>query len=284
MAFVAFYSQPGPFLGLLLLLGLLVGSFLNVLIYRLPRMLDWEWRAMCADMRGEAQEGRAPLNLFRPRSHCPHCQHPIAAYDNMPVLSWLLLRGRCRHCGTAISGRYPVVELLSGLLAAGAALHFGPGVQALEAALFLWCVLALTLIDVDSQLLPDQLTLPLLWLGLLFNVSGHWVPLADAVLGAMAGYLSLWSVYWLFKWATGKEGMGYGDFKLLAAIGAWLGWLSLPIVLLLASVVGALVGVALVVGKGHDRHVPIPFGPYLAAAGAIALFWGPQLQAWYLGG
>lgn len=267
------------------LLGLCVGSFLNVVIHRLPRMMEREWQAQCAELRGETPStAEAPLSLSRPRSRCPHCGHPISALENIPLLSYLLiLRGKCSGCGQAISPRYPLVELLSGLLSAYAAWHFGPTLQAAGALLLIWALIALSFIDLDTQLLPDSITLPLLWLGLLFNLMRTYADTDGAVIGAMAGYLSLWSIFWLFKLATGKEGMGYGDFKLLAALGAWLGWSMLPVIVLLSSLVGAAAGIALIALARHGRNVPIPFGPYLAAAGIIALFWGQELTRNYLG-
>ncbi|HEX4886251.1 MAG TPA: A24 family peptidase [Casimicrobiaceae bacterium] len=264
------------------LLGLLVGSFLNVVIHRLPKMLERGWAEQCAELRGEAASAAPAYNLVVPRSACPSCGHRIGALDNVPVVSWLALRGRCRGCGTRISARYPVVELLAGGLGALAIWHFGPTWQGLAACGLLWTLVALTFIDVDTQLLPDDLTLPLLWAGLLANLFGLFVPLREAVVGALAGYLSLWTVYWAFKLIRGKEGMGYGDFKLLAALGAWMGWKVLPAIVLLSSVVGALVGIALIVARRHDRAAPLPYGPYLAAAGAIALFAGRPLAALYL--
>ncbi len=267
------------------LLGLCVGSFLNVVIHRLPRMMEREWQAQCAELRGETPStAEPPLSLSRPRSRCPHCGHPISALENIPLLSYLLvLRGKCRGCGQPISPRYPLVEALTGLLSAYAAWHFGPTPQAAGALLLIWALIALSFIDLDTQLLPDAITLPLLWLGLLFNLIGTYADIDSAVIGAMAGYLSLWSIFWLFKLATGKEGMGYGDFKLLAALGAWLGWSLLPVIVLLSSLVGAAAGIALIALARHGRNVPIPFGPYLAAAGIIALFWGQELTRNYLG-
>jgi len=264
------------------ILGLAVGSFLNVVIHRLPLMMQREWSAQCAELRGEAPPADAPLGLAVPRSRCPHCGHAIGALENIPLLSYLVLRGKCRGCGAAIGIRYPVVEAIAGLLFAFAAFKFGPGVKAAGAMLFLAAAIALTFIDFDTQLLPDDITLPLLWSGLLLNVFGTFTDLTSAVVGAAAGYLSLWSVYWLFKLVTGKEGMGHGDFKLLAAIGAWLGWQVLPMTILLSSFVGAVVGIVLIVLARQGRNVPIPFGPYLAAAGVIALFWGRQLNDAYL--
>lgn len=266
------------------LLGLCVGSFLNVVIHRLPKMMEREWQLQCAELRGEIPAETDALSLAQPRSRCPNCGHQITALENIPLLSYLLLlRGKCSACGTPISLRYPLIELLTGGASAFAAWHFGPSFAALGALLLLWALIALAAIDLDTQLLPDSITLPLLWFGLAFNLADAFTNLPTAVVGAMAGYLALWSVFWLFKLATGKEGMGYGDFKLLAALGAWLGWPMLPTIILLSSVVGAIVGITLIVVARHGRHVPIPFGPYLAAAGAIALFWGSQLNQAYLG-
>jgi len=276
------WQEPILFSGTLLLLGLLIGSFLNVVIHRLPKMMEREWYAQCAELRGEEISDVPPLNLATPRSRCPSCGHPISALENIPVLSYIFLGGKCKECKTSISLRYPLVELAAGLLAGYSAWHFGPGWQAVGATLLLWALLALAMIDLDTQLLPDSITLPLLWLGLLFNLGHTFVPLDSAVVGAMAGYLALWSIYWLFKLATGKEGMGYGDFKLLGALGAWMGWSMLPSIILLSSLVGAVVGISLIVFARHGRQVPIPFGPYLAAAGAIALFWGDTLTRLYL--
>jgi leader peptidase (prepilin peptidase)/N-methyltransferase len=263
-------------------LGLVVGSFLNVVIHRLPKMLERGWAQQCAELRGEEPALAPAYNLVVPRSACPSCGHRIGALENVPVLSWLALRGRCRGCGTPISARYPAVELVAGFLAALAIWRFGPTWQGLVACVLLWALVALTFIDADTQLLPDDITLPLLWAGLAANLAGLFVPLREAVIGAIAGYLSLWSVYWAFKLIRGKEGMGYGDFKLLAALGAWLGWKVLPAIVLLSSLVGALVGIGLIVFRRHDRSVPLPYGPYLAVAGAIALFAGPALIRLYL--
>lgn len=283
------------------LIGLVVGSFLNVVIYRLPVMLDRQWRRDCAELAtGTGASARvaggpefaaepAPFNLMVPRSACPACHTSIRAWHNLPILSWLALRGRCAYCQARISARYPAVELLCALLTAVTAWRFGYSAQAGCAILITWFLIALTFIDLDHQLLPDSMTLPLLWLGLLASLAG-WaapgrnLPVApfDAIAGAAAGYLSLWCVYHLFRLATGKEGLGYGDFKLLAALGAWLGWRMLLPIVLLAALVGAVVGIALIVGRRHERGVPIPFGPFLAAAGWLALLWGPQLVHGYL--
>ena len=262
-----------------LVFGLLIGSFLNVVIHRLPKMMEAEWEAQAAELRGDESVAAPSFNLFVPRSRCPSCGHQLGALENIPLLSWLVQRGRCKACGTAIPARYPLVELSAGVLAALAVWQFGATSAGLGAVLLSFALLALTFIDVDTQLLPDTITLPLLWLGLLFNLWGVFAPLSEAVIGAMAGYLSLWSIYWLFKLATGKEGMGYGDFKLLAALGAWFGWTALPAIILLASIVGSAVGIALIGFARHGRGVPIPFGPYLAGAGLLALYFGAPLTA-----
>ena len=280
--FLLLKTFPTAFISLWVILGLLVGSFLNVVIYRLPKIMEREWRAQSDELNGQTEQESSPYNLIVPRSACPHCGHLISALENIPVVSYLFLQGKCKGCGAPISVRYPSVELISGLLSGFAAWHFGFGLAALGALLFIWALLALTFIDFDTQLLPDDITLPLLWVGLLFNLSRTYTDLQSAVVGALAGYLTLWGVYWLFKLATGKEGMGYGDFKLLAAIGAWMGWQMLPLVILTSSVVGAVVGVTLIVAARHGRNVPIPFGPYLAGGGLIALFWGQALTRGYL--
>ena len=276
------FSDPGVFALSCGTLGLLVGSFLNVVIHRLPKMMERDWHGQCAELRGEDVSESEALSLVKPRSRCPNCGHAITALENIPILSWLFLRGRCSDCRSPISARYPIVEALTGALSAFAAIHFGFGWTAAGAIVLIWCLIALTFIDFDTQLLPDSITLPLLWAGLLINLSGTFTDLPSAVLGAVIGYLSLWSVYWGFKLTTGKEGMGYGDFKLLAALGAWLGWQMLPLVILLSSLVGAVVGIALIVLAKQGRNVPIPFGPYLAAAGLLARFWGKELTQSYL--
>lgn len=270
--------------GIAVLLGLLLGSFLNVVIHRLPLMLERQWQQECAALQGQTAEVQARYDLLYPPSACVHCQAPIRAWQNIPVFSFLLQRGKCASCGGAIAWRYPLVELVSGMLLGGFAWQLGLGLPWLAASVFCLLLLAMTLIDAQTQLLPDDLTLLLLWAGLLFSLLGVTVPLADAVVGAMAGYLSLWSIYWLFKLATGKEGMGYGDFKLLAALGAWLGWSLLPLVVLLSSLVGAVFGVAMMALQRHRAGQTMPFGPYLAAAGLIAFVWGKPIVAWYLGG
>ena len=277
-------AQPAVLPWVALAFGLCIGSFLNVVIHRLPRMMEREWREQCAELEGR-QPAPAPsgsYNLLVPRSACPGCGHRITVLENIPLVSWLVLRGKCSACGSKISPRYPIVEAAAGAIAAYAAWRYGASLAALGAMLFCWAMLTLMVIDLDTQLLPDDITLHLLWVGLLLNLGGTLVPLRAAVIGAVAGYLALWLVYWGFKLATGKEGMGYGDFKLLAAIGAWLGWQKLPMVILLSSVVGAVIGICLIVFARHGREKPIPFGPYLAAAGVIALFWGDEIARRWL--
>ena len=279
------FAAPGnlPVTLVAALFGLIVGSFLNVVIHRIPKMMQRE-----SDNYVAVESGRPPphtdkYNLMLPHSHCTACGHRITAMENIPVISYLVLRGKCRACKAPISPRYPLVEVLTGALAALMVWHFGSGWAGLATLLFVFLLIAMTFIDADTQMLPDDLTFPLLWAGLLVNINGTFVPLADAVIGAAAGYLALWSVYWAFKLATGKEGMGYGDFKLLAALGAWLGWTMLPTIILLSSVVGALVGICLIVFAKRGRDKPIPFGPYLAAAGVIALLYGTPLSHLTLG-
>lgn len=261
--------------------GLAIGSFLNVVIHRLPRMMEAEWNAQCAELQGADAAVATSYNLVVPRSHCPSCKTPLRMADNIPLISWLALRGKCAHCGAGISARYPVVEALTALLSALVAAHFGMTLATGFALVFTWTLIALTFIDADTTLLPDDLTLPLLWLGLIANLFGVFAPLTDAVIGAIAGYLALWSIYWLFKLATGKEGMGYGDFKLLAALGAWMGWQALLPIVLLSSVVGAVVGIVLILLARRGREIPIPFGPYLATAGFIVLLAGDHLTRWF---
>ena len=275
-------SSALAWLTVILLLGLMVGSFLNVVIYRLPLMMQREWQAECAALNGQEAAQGDKFNLSVPRSRCPHCQHAITAVENIPVVSYLFLGGKCRACRAPISFRYPIIEALTGVMSALVAWHFGVSWACAGALLLTWSLIALTFIDVDQQLLPDKMTLPLVWLGLLFNLFGVFTDLSSSVVGAIAGYLSLWSIYHLFRIVTGKEGMGYGDFKLLAALGAWLGWQYLPMIVLLSSLVGAVIGITLVLLKQHQREIPIPFGPYLAAAGWIALIWGETLNRVYL--
>ncbi len=270
--------EPAVWIGLAILAGLLIGSFLNVVIHRIPVMMEREEANYIAELRNEPQPYPDRYDLVSPRSACPTCGHGIGALENIPVISYLWLRGRCRMCKTAISPRYPLVELTGALLAGLVAWHFGPTWQALAGIVLAWTLLALTLIDADTQLLPDQLTLPLLWLGLLLNLWGMFVPLVDAVIGAMAGYLSLWSVYWLFKLVRGKEGMGYGDFKLMAALGAWFGWQALPALILLSSLVGLAFGVTRIAMRRQHRDTPFPFGPFIAGAGLLVLLLDAPLR------
>lgn len=280
-----FSRFPAAFPWIAGLFGLAIGSFLNVVIYRLPVMLERRWRAQCEEVLhpNKRKSGAAKrFDLASPGSRCPHCDHAITALENIPVVSFLWLRGKCSACGTAISWRYPFVELLTALLSAAVAWNFGFGPAGLAALALTWTLIALSFIDFDRQLLPDDITLPLLWAGLLLNIFDVFTSLPSAVIGAAAGYLFLWLVYQLFKLATGKEGMGYGDFKLFAALGAWLGWQSLPLVILLSSLVGAIVGIAFILFFGHDRRMPMPFGPFLCAAGWIALMWGDSLTRFYL--
>ncbi|MBK0057740.1 prepilin peptidase [Pseudomonas sp. S44] len=275
-------DQPGFFLVSAAVLGLLVGSFLNVLVHRLPLMLERQWQNEAREVLGMPVEAHERFDLYLPASHCPGCGHRIRAWENIPVVSYLALRGRCSACKGRISLRYPLVELACAGLSLVVAWHFGVSVQALFAMVLTWCLLALSLIDAEHQLLPDVLVLPTLWLGLVVNAFGVFVPLADALWGAVVGYLSLWSVYWLFRLVTGKEGLGYGDFKLLALLGAWGGWQVLPLTLLLSSVVGAVIGLCLLRLRKASLGTTMPFGPYLAIAGWIAWLWGDEIYASYM--
>ncbi|MDH4165934.1 MAG: A24 family peptidase [Gammaproteobacteria bacterium] len=295
-------STPWLLAACVFLVSLLVGSFLNVVIHRVPIMLEREWQAHAREMLAEparaddagavsdrTDRSRERYNLLVPRSRCPQCNARITALQNIPVFSWLLLGGKCASCGGSISVRYPVVEFVTAVLSTAVAMHFGPHWQTLAALLFTWALISLTVIDLDHTLLPDIITIPLLWLGLLLSLCWHAglrapapTDPSSAILGAVSGYLILWTVYWVFKLATGKEGMGYGDFKLLGALGAWMGWQMLPLILLFSAFAGAVIGIALILLRGRDRNVPIPFGPYLAAAGWIALLWGPQIMGGYL--
>ena len=263
-------------------LGLLIGSFLNVVIYRIPKMMQRESDNYVAHESGQELPHTDRFNLIVPRSACPHCGHKITALENIPVISYLFLGGKCSECKAGIPLRYPVIELFSGLLSAFLIWRFGSGLTGLSTLVFAWLLIAMTCIDLDTQLLPDDLTYLLLWCGLLVNLNGAFVPLSDAVIGAAAGYLSLWSIYWLFKLSTGKEGMGYGDFKLLAALGAWLGWTMLPAIILLSSAVGAVIGIGMIIFAKHGRDKPIPFGPYLAAAGLLALLYRKPISKFLL--
>jgi leader peptidase (prepilin peptidase) / N-methyltransferase len=264
------------------LLGLMVGSFLNVVIYRLPKIMEHEWHNNCLELQGKEIPAQTTYTLSKPRSACPSCGHKITALENIPIVSYLALRGRCSGCNSPISARYPLIEALTGTLICLISWKFGYSSTTIFASAFTFALIALTFIDFDTQLLPDDITLPLLWLGLLFNLNFGFTDLKSAVIGAVAGYLILWSVYWLFKLIRGKEGMGYGDFKLLAAIGAWFGWKLLPAVILLSSTLGAIIGVALIVLAKRGKEVPMPFGPFLAIGGIAALFFGQQLSTLYL--
>lgn len=281
-----------PIVGLITaaILGLLVGSFLNVVIYRIPKMMEREWREQCVEFlgadnikdSGKHTDAPAVFNLITPNSTCPSCGHKIKPWENIPVVSYLFLRGKCSACKTHISLRYPIIELTTGILSLVAIYTFGVSYTGLVCLMLTWSLIALTMIDFDTQLLPDSITQPLLWLGLIVNSFGLFASLESALWGAVAGYLALWSVYWLFKLLTGKEGMGFGDFKLLAALGAWLGWQMLPQIILLSSLVGATIGIGMIVIRGRNRNIPIPFGPYLAIAGWIALMWGHSINRAYM--
>ncbi len=263
--------------------GLIVGSFLNVVIYRLPLIMQSRWNTDCREHLGLTdQNTEETISLSLPASHCPHCKASIKAWQNIPVISYLLLRGKCANCGAKISIRYPLVELISGLLTITVIWHYGLTVAGVSAALLVWSLIALAFIDLDHQLLPDSITLPMLWLGLLLNASSVFTDPVSAIYGAAFGYLSLWLIFQLFRLLTGKEGMGFGDFKLLALFGAWFGWQLLPLIVVIASVTGALIGIAMIALRKHEREIPIPFGPYLAIAGIIAMFWGEPLNNWYL--
>jgi len=283
MSSAAWLAEPAVVAAVALLIGLCVGSFLNVVIHRLPRMMEREWRAECAALAGQPVPEEPRLNLFTPRSRCPSCGHAIGILENVPLASWIWLRARCAHCSARISARYPLVELLAGIGAAFSFWRFGATLPALGAALFVWFTIALAFIDQETGLLPDDLTLPLVWIGLLLNVRGAFVPLSEAVAGAVAGYLALWLVYWGYKLATGKEGMGYGDFKMNAAVGAFLGWKMLPLVILLSSLVGLAFGAAqMFAARGRwEAGFRFHFGPYIAIAALIALYWGEPILRWY---
>ncbi len=281
---LGFATEPEVFPWVAGVVGLCAGSFLNVVIHRLPKMMERAWRADCAELAGQPAPAEPRYDLVTPRSACPGCGRSVRAIENIPLLSWLVLRGRCAGCGMRISPRYPLVELLAGLGAAWSAAHFGFGAAAVGAMLFLWCALALAFIDQATGYLPDDLTLPLMWTGLLLNTAGVFVPLADAVIGAAAGYLLLWSIYWVYKLVAGKEGMGYGDFKMNAAIGAFVGWQMLPLVVLVSSIVGLAFGLLQMLGarRGWDSAFRFHFGPYLALGAIVALFWGQPIVRWYL--
>ena len=270
------------FMMLSVIFGLLVGSFLNVVIHRLPKIMANEWHLNCLELQGKAAPYTDTYTLATPRSSCPICEHKISALENIPLISYIVLKGKCSHCKSAISLRYPIVEALTGIFIGLVSWKFGYSSTTLFAWIFVFALIALTFIDFDTQLLPDDITLPLLWLGLLFNLSNGFTDIKSAVVGAAAGYLTLWMTYWLFKLIRGKEGMGYGDFKLLAAIGAWFGWQILPAVILISSTSAAIIGISLIIFKKRGREVPMPFGPFLAIAGIVALFSGQQLTRYYL--
>jgi len=276
-------AEPNAFLIVVGILGLIVGSFLNVVIHRLPIMMQREWERECASiLKVSRSSEEEPFDLIRPRSRCPHCKHQITALENIPILSYIWQRGKCTNCHKKISPRYPLIEGVSAFLAVITAWHFGFGWAVLGALALTWALLASSIIDFECQFLFDSITLPFLWFGLLCNLFGLYTDIESSLIGAMAGYLSLWSVYWLFKLFTGKEGMGYGDFKLLAMLGAWMGWQALPFIILMSSFIGAVVGITLVLWRGHDKNIPIPFGPFLAAAGWISLLWGNSLTQSYI--
>ncbi len=278
-----FQEYTMVYLVFIALVGLVTGSFLNVVVYRLPLMMERDWQEQCRELDPEQQPQAAPpFNLNTPGSHCPRCKHRISPLENIPVISYLVLGGKCSECGATISPRYPLVEAGTAILSVIVAWYFGANWQALGALVLTWALIALSLIDFDVQLLPDSITLPFIWLGLLLSLTGVFTDPQSAIIGAVAGYLALWSVYQIFKRLTGKEGMGYGDFKLLALFGAWLGWQFLPQIILLSSLVGAVIGMTLILARGRDRNIPIPFGPYLAIAGWISLLWGSDINQAYV--
>ena len=277
-------DHPGVFYATVAFVGLCVGSFLNVVVHRLPKMMEAQWRAECAELNGTPVAERPTYNLVVPASACPSCAAPIRAWQNIPVVSWLALGGKCAACKAPISARYPAVEALTGLLSLAVAWKFGFSVATLVALFFTWALVALTFIDLDTQLLPDDITLPLLWAGLLVNSVGVFVDLRSAAYGAMAGYLLLWSVYWAFRLIAKKEGMGYGDFKLLAAICAWFGWQVLPLVVLVSALSGTIIGSIALLATRRGSDTRIPFGPYLAVGGLVALFYGHEAVVRWLGG
>jgi len=282
-----FSQLPWFFYLTVALVSLAIGSFLNVVIYRTPKMMEYSWYHDCREFLAEEvanikAKNLPKISLSKPDSTCPNCDHKIRYYENIPLLSWLLLKGKCSQCTNKISARYPLIEISTMLLSLIVAQHFGATLTTFWVLLLTWCLITLTMIDFDHMLLPDQITLPLLWLGLLININSTFVPLTDAVIGAAVGYMSLFSIFWLFKLLTGKEGMGFGDFKLFAVFGAWIGWQLLPLLILMASVVGAIVGISLMLFKNHQREQGIPFGPYLAVAGWVTLLWGDGIWSWYL--
>ena len=284
MSFISILQDtPSFFISFITIIGLMIGSFLNVVIYRLPEMMKRNWLQQCAELRGETIESQPTFNLITPRSACIHCGHKITALENIPIISYLALRGRCSQCQAHISLRYPVVEAITAFMSGFVAWCFGFSFITIATLILVWALIALAIIDLNTQLLPDDITLPLLWLGLLVNMGNGFTDIHSAIIGAVAGYLSLWLIYWGFKLITGKEGMGYGDFKLLSAIGAWLGWSMLPLVILSSSLVGASVGIGLIIAAKLKKNIPIPFGPYLVGGALIALFWGEKLNHAYFG-
>jgi leader peptidase (prepilin peptidase)/N-methyltransferase len=276
-------NTPSFFILFVAIIGLMIGSFLNVVIHRLPEMIKRDWLRQCAELRGEVMESQPTFNLIAPRSACIHCGHKITALENIPIISYLALRGHCSQCHAYISPAYPIVEAITAFMSGFIAWHFGFSLITIAALVFVWALIALAVIDLNTQLLPDDITLPLLWLGLLVNINNGFTDIDSAIIGAVAGYLSLWLIYWGFKLITGREGMGYGDFKLLSAIGAWLGWTMLPLVILFSSLVGTSVGIGLIIAAKLKKNIPISFGPYLVAGALIALFWGEKLNHVYLG-
>ncbi len=282
MTFISILQDtPSFFIAFMTIIGLMIGSFLNVVIYRLPEMMKRNWQLQCAEFRGEITTPQPVFNLITPRSVCTHCGHKISAMENIPIISYLALRGRCSQCHSPISLSYPTVEAITAILSGLVAWHFGFSLMTIAILFFVWALIALAVIDLNTQLLPDDITLPLLWMGLLINLNTGLTDIHAAIIGAAAGYLSLWVIYWAFKLITGKEGMGYGDFKLLSAIGAWLGWQILPLVILSSSLVGACVGIGLIIATKRKRNMPAPFGPYLVGGALIALFWGERLNNAY---
>lgn len=281
-----FIIYPSFYLCTIFILGLLVGSFLNVVILRLPVMMQRDWKQQCCELleldNSNLNKDNANINLVSPRSHCPKCKHQISAIENIPVISYLFLKGKCSNCENKISLRYPLIEMVSGISVVIVAYYFGVSTQALFALFLTWSLIALSMIDFDHQLLPDDITLPLLWLGIIINIFGLFTDIESSILGAIFGYGTLWSVYIIFKLVTGKEGMGHGDFKLLAVLGAWFGWQLLPLIIILSSLVGAVIGISLMVFKSHNRNTAIPFGPYLAIAGWVSMLWGPYIMSAYL--
>ena len=281
-----FHAQPVFYLFIIFILGLLIGSFLNVVIIRLPLMMQHDWKQQCCELLeikpDNETEKLSSFNLITPRSHCPKCKHQISALENIPVISYLFLKGKCKACGYKISLRYPIIELLTAITSITVAYYFGISIQTFFALLLTWALIPLSMIDFDHQLLPDDITLPFLWLGISINIFGVFTNLESSVIGAIFGYGSLWSVYMIFKLVTGKEGMGFGDFKLLAVFGAWFGWQVLPLIIILSSLVGAIIGISMILFRSHDKSVPIPFGPYLAIAGWISMLWGPYIMSAYL--